>query len=231
MLRLANDRSRTADLAFRVDQLRLFQPRSAFFALVAARFEISTDRTRPFDVPVGEEHAVGFAVKLLLAFLDENFLAVKLEEEFLAGLVMYRQARSRIIVETHSELFEAIFVHRVVAVNNLLGRHAFFIRGDRDWNAVFIRTADKDYVFALQAEIPDIDVSRQVCAGKMSEMDRTVCVWKCRCNKSSRKFRLQCFTVNDFVSDKILSRFRRILRTNSEARQHRSFGTVGRCDL
>jgi hypothetical protein len=71
----------------------------------------------------------------------------------------------------------------------------FLFGGYRHGDAVLVRATDKNDVFALQAKVSDINIGRQVSAGKVAEVKRPVSVRKGRRDKSAGKLRVfgRCF--------------------------------------
>ncbi len=65
----------------------------------------------------------------------------------------------------------------MVVIDDLLRRSAFFLGSDRNRNTMLIGTADEQSLTSLKALITRIDIGGQICTGKMSEMNRAVCIW------------------------------------------------------
>lgn len=62
----------------------------------------------------------------------------------------------------------------MITVYYILWSDTFFLGTDCDRHTVFIRTADKEYVFFFQSQITDIDICRHVYTCQMSDMNRPV---------------------------------------------------------
>jgi len=64
----------------------------------------------------------------------------------------------------------------MVTVYYILRSNSFFLGTDRNRNAMFVRTSDKNGFFAFYSEIAGINVGRNINSGKMTDMYGTVCV-------------------------------------------------------
>ena len=62
----------------------------------------------------------------------------------------------------------------MIAVDDILWRDAFLACADGDGHAMFVRTADKEYVFFLQTKITYINVCRDINTGQVTDMHRPV---------------------------------------------------------
>jgi len=78
MCRITNDGRSTADLALRLNQVRLVKPGAAILALIATGLSEFAVGARSFDVPVRKEHVVFLAVKLLFRLLSQDATLVKI---------------------------------------------------------------------------------------------------------------------------------------------------------
>jgi hypothetical protein len=66
----------------------------------------------------------------------------------------------------------------MILIYNLLRSDSFCLRLDRNGDSVFIRTAYKFHILALEPQIPDIYVGRYVAAGKMANVYWSVGIGK-----------------------------------------------------
>ena len=64
----------------------------------------------------------------------------------------------------------------MVTVYDVLRSDAFLFSAERDGHTVLIRSADKEDVAATESQVARIDVGRQVNAGKVPYMHRSVSV-------------------------------------------------------
>ena len=68
----------------------------------------------------------------------------------------------------------------MILVNDLLRSGVFFKGFNGDGSTVFIRTADKSDVIVEHSEHSDIYVCGKICAGQVTDMERSVGIWQCR---------------------------------------------------
>ena len=84
----------------------------------------------------------------------------------------------RVDVEIDAEAREGVLHHLVVLVHDVLRRNALGARLDGDGHAVLVGAAHEDDVLPAHAEIADVNVSGNVGAGQMADVDGTVRVGK-----------------------------------------------------
>lgn len=97
------------------------------------------------------------------------------------------RSRPRIDVERHAESFESVLDDIVVLVNDILRLDSLLARLDRDGHAVLVGTAYGDHVRAPQAQVPHINIRRNVYPRKVSDMHRPVGIRERRCDKIAFK--------------------------------------------
>ena len=136
-------------------------------------------------------------VELFCRLFDEATAVVKLAEEVGSKLMVYCGGGTAIDVEGDAETFERVFYQIVIAVNHLLDSYTFFTCADSNRHAVFVATAYKQHVLAFQTKVTDVDVCRDIDAGKVTYVNRTVGVGKGRCYKCSF---IHIFIVLIFIS-------------------------------
>ena len=140
------------------------------------------------DIAVGQE-LMSFLIIILFSFLLQQFpILIQLLEEVRSQLLMYFRGSPGINVEADSELLEALFNQRMIAVHHVLRRYALFPGSDGDGYAVFITATDEDDVFLFQAQVAHIDVGRHINSSQMTDMNSTVCVWQGRRNGCPLEF-------------------------------------------
>ena len=170
--RLAGLGRRVAQGALRLDQLERAQRGATLLALIAVGVRVLAVRAGAHHEAIGEEHLRLRIVELRLRLDDE--VAGDLPEEVLARLVVDRRAGAAVVIEAHPDRGEVPLGHRVVLVDDLLGRDAERHRELHDRGAVLVRAADEDDVAALEAVVADEDVGGQVRAREVAEVDRAV---------------------------------------------------------
>ena len=84
--------------------------------------------------------------------------------------------RTGVDVKVDSQPCEGILHYLVVLVHNVLGSYALVLCLDGDGHAVLVTSADKHHILSAHPEIAHVNVSGNVCSGKMADMHRTICV-------------------------------------------------------
>ena len=164
---------------FRIDQLFRAQGGTAFLALVAVRVGIAALGAGTGDVTVGQEGA-GLLVVILLGLLGNEFIVVvELAEELGSILLVYLGGGAGVDVKVDAEPGERILHDAVVFVHDVLRGDSLGARLDGNGHAVFIGSADEDDILAFQTEVADVNVARNVGAGEVADMDRTVRIGEC----------------------------------------------------
>ena len=72
--------------------------------------------------------------------------------------MVYFIGSAGIDVERNTHLLHALFDDRVVAVDHLLGRDAFFHGPDGDGHPVFVAAADEFHVFFLCPQVAHVNI-------------------------------------------------------------------------
>src|SRR5437762_835255 len=71
----------------------------------------------------------------------------------------------------------------MVFVHYLLGCNAFFHRPNRDGNPMLITPANKPDISFLGSLVAAVNVGRKVTSCEVTDMHRSICIWKSSCNK------------------------------------------------
>ena len=82
--------------------------------------------------------------------------------------------RPGINIERNPHLPERLFDHCMILVDDLLRAYLFFQCPDRDLYTVFVAAANKFDVSFLRSLIANINVSRNIDAGQMTDVNRPV---------------------------------------------------------
>lgn len=98
------------------------------------------------------------------------------------------RSRAAIDIEGDAEVLKALLNHAVIAVDDVLRRHALLFGANGDRHAVLIRAADEDDVLLLQAKIADINISRYVDTCQVAYMYAAVGIRKSRGDGSAFEF-------------------------------------------
>ncbi len=170
---------------FRIDQFVGAQSTSAAFALVAVSFFESTLRTGSGDVSVGQKLFVFGVVILFGGFFDEFSVLIKFQENFGSSLVVNRIAGSGVNVERNSETLERILDHAVVFVHDILRGNTFILGFQGNWHAMLVGAADKSHFLSVHPEKTGINISRNIHAGKVSDVNRSVGIRQSRSNEGT----------------------------------------------
>lgn len=83
-----------------------------------------------------------------------------------------------VYVKGDTNIFERILEHGVVHIHYSLRGSMRFARFYSYSSAVFVGAAHKNHVFPKQPKVTDIDVCREVSAGKVPDVQWTIGVWK-----------------------------------------------------
>ena len=185
--RLAHHRNRPGNGAVRIDQVGRAQRTAALLALIAVCAVVLTVRAGADDVAVGQKLPGLLVVILHRGLFDELSFVVQRAEKIRRGFMVRRRSRPRIDVERPAESFESVLDDIVVLVNDILRLDSLLARLDRDGHAVLVGTAYGDHVRAPQAQVPHIDVRRNVYPRKVSDMHRPVGIRERRCDKIAFK--------------------------------------------
>lgn len=180
----AHDRRFTRDDAFGIDEIGLVVISAAIIALVTAGAFVAAIRAGAFDVAVWEEHLSRFIIELIFFFFDEQTFIEPIEEKFLSRVVVFGQGSARENIETHTELLKRKFICKMILIDDFVRRGVFFFSADSNSHSMLIRTAHKEYIASGEAQKAGIHIGRQIRAGKMSEMEKTINVGKRCCNES-----------------------------------------------
>ena len=105
---------------------------------------------------------------------DTNQNGKELAEELRRIPVMHIRRCTAIDIEIDSESCKGILYDSVILVHDVLRCAVLLLGLDGDGHAVLIGAADIKHILAPEPEIPDIDIGRDIHAGKMSDVDRAV---------------------------------------------------------
>lgn len=97
---------------------------------------------------------------------------------------------TRVDVEGDTKVGKGLFDDAVVFVDDVLRGNTLLQRFDGDGNPVFVGAADKDHIFTLHAEKPDIDVGGNINPCQMANMDWPIGIRESRCDGIAFKNRL-----------------------------------------
>ena len=154
------------------------QRAAAFFALVAIRIRVGTNRAGADDIAVGQELTGFFVVELFAYFFRKGTFLEQVAEHLRSGFVVQRIGSAAVMVERNAEAVESIADEGVVAVYQFLRTDAFLAGADGDGHAMLVAATDEDYVIAAQPAPAHIEIGRQISSGQVSEMHRSIGVWK-----------------------------------------------------
>lgn len=177
--------ARTGDDADRVDEFQGVDAVATLLALVAECGGVVAGQTvgklviaTAGDVAVGEEFLRLSVVELFGRALHEMAVAVDCFEEVLTDSVVGFDegglVRTAVDVEADAEACEVCGLPRVVTGGEFRGGGVFLAREDFDCDAVVVAAADEADVVAVGAEVADEDVSGEVCAGDVADVESAV---------------------------------------------------------
>ena len=164
----------------RVDELGGTQGLAAFLALVAVRTVMTTRGTGALDVAVGQKLLGLFVEKLFVGFDLKGPFVKQRQEKVLGHLVVLGRGGAAVVVEADVQPLEGLLHLRMVGVHDVPRGRAFFFCTKRDRRTVFIAPTNPKHVFSRTAQVPNIDVGRQVRTCDVPQVDGPVGVGKRR---------------------------------------------------
>ena len=78
------------------------------------------------------------------------------------------------MVEADVQPREGLLHFLVVQIHNFPGCGALFFCTKRDGRTVFIAPTNPEHVLARAAQVPDVDVRREVCTGDVPQVNRAI---------------------------------------------------------
>ena len=164
----------TADLTFRIDQLEGLKPVSACLTLITACTFFAAFRASTNNIAVRQKAPAFNTVELFdLAGIYEPLL-VNLRKEILCQAVVYGQRSTGEIIESHPKALERFADRFMVTVDDLTRLLALLLGTYCNRYTMLVTTADIYDVSLLESLIADVDVSGQIRAGQMTQMDLAV---------------------------------------------------------
>ena len=170
---------------FGVQQFLGAQGAAALLALVSVGVRVAAFGAGALDETVGEEHLGLLVIELLALLGHEVVLVVELAEELGRILLMHGRRRTGVDVIVDAEAREGVFHYLMILVHDVLRGNALLAGLDGDGHAVLVGAADEHHVLPAHAQVADIDVSGNVSAGQVADMDRTVGIGQCAGHKGS----------------------------------------------
>ena len=76
----------------------------------------------------------------------------------------------------------------MIPVHDVLRSAAFLLSLDGDRHTMLIGTADIEDILTPHPQVPHIDVCRHIYTGQVTDVHRTVRVWKCAGHQRSVEF-------------------------------------------
>ena len=126
------------------------------------------------DVTVRQELLGLLVEELLLRFHLKPTLFHQGQEELLGDLMVLGGRGAAVVVEADVQPGEGLLHLFVVQIHNLPGRGALFFCTKRDRRTVFIAPTNPKHVLARAAQVPDVDVRREVRTGNVSQVNRAI---------------------------------------------------------
>ena len=164
----------------RINQFIRAERAAAFLALVTVCAIGTAFRASADDISIRKE-LLAFGIEVLLRlFLDELPFVIEFLEELLSRGTVHLRRGTRVDVVADAQLLERLLDDGMVAVDDVLWRHAFFLSLDGNRHAVLVGTTDKQHFLTAHSQIADIGVGGDVNAGKVTNVDGAVGVWQGR---------------------------------------------------
>ena len=197
MLRLTHYRFTTTNSTLGINQICRRKWCTALLALVTISTFRMTMRTFSGDITVCKK-LFRFLVIILFGSLFQKFaLIIKRFKELRCRIMVCLGRRTGINIKRNSKFLKRLFNKAMISIYNILRSYSFFTRTNGNGHSMFIRTSDKKDIFFFQTEIADIDISRNIHTGKMTNMHRTISVRQCRSHSRSFKFlfHIECWII------------------------------------
>ena len=180
VLGLAHDGRIAAEGGLGINQVGSIEGGATGFALVAIGMLIAAMGAGAGDVAVGKELLSLLVIVLHRYLLDELALVIEFLEKGRSSLMVFRAGSAAVDVERDAQLGKRVLDNLVVTIHDVLWSNTLFAGFDGDRHAVLVTAANEHHLFALSAEITDIDVGGHIDAGQMADMDRAVSIRQCR---------------------------------------------------
>ena len=130
-------------------------------------------RDTSLDVTVRQELLGLLVEELLLRFHLKPTLFHEGQEEFLGNLMVLGGRGAAVVVEADVQPGEGLLHLLMVQIHNLPGVVPSFCT-KRDRRTVFIAPTNPKHVLARAAQVPDVDVRREVRTGNVSQVNRAI---------------------------------------------------------
>ncbi len=174
VLRLALHRHRVAEGGAGVDELVGTEGTAATLALIAVGAVVPALGAGADDVAVGQEYLFDFIEILLgLPFFEQPFI-IHLLKERRGRFVVDLAGGTGKYIERNAHRREAVADDGVVFVDDVLRAHILLHGLDGDGYSMLIGPADEFDVHLSGSEIPHINIGRQIAAGQVPDMHRSV---------------------------------------------------------
>ncbi len=168
-------RGGAAERGARGDQVGRAEGGAAAFALVAVGVGVAAIGAGADDVAVGEKLAGDFVEILLRDLFGKLVVFQEFTKKVLRGRVVQRLGGAVVYIEGDTNLFEGIADLRVVFIDDLARGDVPFLPGaHRDGGPVFVGAANEHHVFAHQPQVAHINISRQISAGEVPDVQGAV---------------------------------------------------------
>lgn len=79
-----------------------------------------------------------------------------------------------IVVKGDPKILKHLFIHSMIAVHNILWRHAFLLGCNGDRNTMLIGTTDKGDFSLSSTFVATIKVRGEVSSGKVTKVNRSI---------------------------------------------------------
>ena len=152
---------------------------SAFLTLISIGLVVAALRAGSHYVTVCQKDFCRRIVVLLAFLLHKFSVFIEFLEKLGCGFCMNLGTGSGIYTETDSETVERVFDYCMILINDFLWRTSQILGFECNRNSVLIASANEQHVFSFKAEIADIDVCRNINAGKVTDVYAAVCIRKC----------------------------------------------------
>ena len=158
MLSFFKPRYLPINFRMRVNKINGIKPITAVIALVPACTVITADGAGPFDITVRERAPAGRRNSDHLCTFIYVSVFKALGEHGLDHFFMVLRSSPREKVITQAKVAQVLCNHTVIPVSELLRRYAFSLCLHQNRGTVLICPGDHQYIIALHAFIPCINI-------------------------------------------------------------------------
>lgn len=178
-----------------IDKVGGIEACAASLALVAVCVLVATVWASACHIAVGKKLAGLGIVKLLRCLFHKFALVVKTTEEIGSRAAVSIGCSAPVNIKRNAEFLKRIFYNIVISVHYILWGDTLGACLDSDRHTMLVGAAYEKHIGALEPEVSDINIGRDIYAGEMSYMHRSVGVRERRGDQSSLEILIHSVSV------------------------------------